>query len=76
MQRNEQQEKFIQGIKTIRDYWLSLPDKTAEEIVDGVLFSTFVMFDGDIFAFACVIIGDLGIVSRAAENTIISLCVL
>ena len=44
MQRNEQQEKFIQGIKTIRDYWLSLPDKTAEEIVDGVLFSTFVMF--------------------------------
>ena len=46
MQRNEQQEKFIQGIKTIRDYWLSLPDKTAEEIVDGVLFSTFVMFDG------------------------------
>ena len=47
MQRNEQQEKFIQGIKTIRDYWLSLPDKTAEEIVDGVLFSTFVMFDGD-----------------------------
>ena len=47
MQRNEQQEKFIQGIKTIRDCWLSLPDKTAEEIVDGVLFSTFVMIDGD-----------------------------
>ena len=22
MQRNQQQEKFIQGIKTIRDYWL------------------------------------------------------
>ena len=43
MQRNEQQEKFIQALKTIRDYWLSLSGKTTEEIVDGVLFSTLVM---------------------------------
>lgn len=47
MQRNEQQEKFIQALKTIRDYWLSLSGKTTEEIVDGVLFSTLVMIDGD-----------------------------
>lgn len=47
MQKNEQQEKFIQALKTIRDYWLSLSGKTAEEIVDGVLFSILVMFDGD-----------------------------
>lgn len=47
MQKNEQQEKFIQALKTIRDYWLSLSGKTTEEIVDGVLFSTLVMIDGD-----------------------------
>ena len=47
MQRNEQQEKFIQALKTIRDYWLSLSGKNTEEIVDGVLFSTLVMIDGD-----------------------------
>lgn len=41
------QKEFIQQTKEIRDYWLSLPDKTTEEIVDGVLFSMLVMFDGD-----------------------------
>ncbi len=44
---NEQQEKFIKSLKTIKNYWLSLPNKTIEEIVDGVLFSTLVMIDGD-----------------------------
>lgn len=44
---NEQRKKFIQALKSIKNYWLSLPDKTTEEIVDGVLFSTLVMIDGD-----------------------------
>ena len=34
---NEQRKKFIQALKSIKNYWLSLPDKTTEEIVDGVL---------------------------------------
>ena len=41
------QEQFIEQIKDIKNYWLSLPDKTAEEVVDGVLFSLLVMIDGD-----------------------------
>lgn len=41
------QEKFIQALREIKDYWLSVPNKTTEEIVDGVLFSTLVMIDGD-----------------------------
>lgn len=44
---NKQQEKFIKSLKTIKNYWLSLPNKTTEEVVDGVLFSTLVMIDGD-----------------------------
>ena len=35
---NKQQEKFIKSLKTIKNYWLSLPNKTTEEIVDCVLF--------------------------------------
>ncbi len=42
-----EQEKFIQALREIKNYWLSVPDKTTEEIVDGVLFSTLVMIDGD-----------------------------
>lgn len=41
------QEQFIEQIKNIKDYWLSLPNKTTEEVVDGVLFSLLVMIDGD-----------------------------
>jgi hypothetical protein len=41
------QEQFINQIKDIKNYWLSLPNKTAEEVVDGVLFSLLVMIDGD-----------------------------
>ena len=41
------QEQFIEQIKDIKNYWLSLPDKTVEEVVDGVLFSLLVMIDGD-----------------------------
>lgn len=41
------QEQFINQIKNIKNYQLSLPDKTAEEVVDGVLFSLLVMIDGD-----------------------------
>ena len=41
------QEEFIKQIKRIKNYWISLPDKTTEEIVDGVLFSLLVMVDGD-----------------------------
>ena len=41
------QEQFIEQLKTIKNYWLSLPDKTTEEVVDGVLFSLLVMIDGD-----------------------------
>jgi hypothetical protein len=41
------QEQFINQIKDIKNYWLSLPDKTTEEVVDGVLFSLLVMIDGD-----------------------------
>lgn len=45
--KNKKQEEFIQCLKSIKDYWMSQPDKTPEEIVDGVLFSTLVMIDGD-----------------------------
>ena len=41
------QEQFIEQIKDIKNYWLSLPDKTTEEVVDGVLFSLLVMIDGE-----------------------------
>jgi hypothetical protein len=41
------QEQFINQIKNIKNYWFSLPNKTAEEVVDGVLFSLLVMIDGD-----------------------------
>ena len=41
------QEQFIEQIKNIKNYWLSVPDKTTEEVVDGVLFSLLVMIDGD-----------------------------
>ena len=42
-----EQEKFIQQIKSDRDYWLEQTDKTTEEVVDGVIFSLLVMIDGD-----------------------------
>lgn len=45
--KKDKQKEFIEQIKTIKDYWLSLPDKTKEEAVDGVLFSLLVMIDGD-----------------------------
>lgn len=41
-----EQEKFIQQIKGIRDYWLELPGKTTEDVVDGAIFSLLVMVDG------------------------------
>ena len=41
------QEQFVEQIKDIKNYWLSVPDKTTEEVVDGVLFSLLVMIDGD-----------------------------
>jgi hypothetical protein len=41
------QEQFIEQIKNIKNYWLSVPDKTTEEVIDGVLFSILVMIDGD-----------------------------
>ena len=41
------QEEFINQLKNIKNYWLSLPDQTTEEVVDGVLFSLLVMIDGD-----------------------------
>ena len=44
---NSVQEKFIECLKFTRDYWLSLPNKSPKEIVDGVLFSLLVMIDGD-----------------------------
>lgn len=40
-------KSFILSLKEMKEYWLNQPDKTAEEIVDGVLFSLFVMIDGD-----------------------------
>ena len=47
MSKQNKQEKFIEQLKGIKDYWISLPDKTTEEVVDGVLFSFLVMIDGD-----------------------------
>ena len=41
------QEEFINQLKDIKNYWLSVPNKTTEEVVDGVLFSLLVMIDGD-----------------------------
>ena len=41
------QEEFISQLKGIKNYWLSLPDKTTEQVVDGVLFSLLVMIDGE-----------------------------
>ena len=42
-----EQAKFIQQIKSERDYWLELSQKTTVVIVDGVIFSLLVMIDGD-----------------------------
>ena len=42
-----EQEKFIQSLKDIKNYWMSQPNKTTEEVVDGVIFSLLVMIDGD-----------------------------
>lgn len=39
--------EFIETVIALRDYWLALPNKTTEEVVNGVLFSMMVMFDGD-----------------------------
>lgn len=47
MDKLKNQKEFIQQTKEIRDYWLSLPDKSTKEVVDGVLFSLLVMIDGD-----------------------------
>ena len=47
MSEQKKQEEFVEQIKGIKDYWISLPNKTTEEIVDGVLFSLLVMIDGD-----------------------------
>ena len=47
MSKQNKQKEFIEQIKSIKDYWLSLPNKTTEEVVDGVLFSLLVMIDGD-----------------------------
>lgn len=45
---NKTQANFLNGIRAIRDYWLSLPEKTSDEmIVDGVIHSILVMIDGD-----------------------------
>lgn len=41
------QEKFVNALKTIKDYWTSLPDKTSDEVADGIIFSILVMIDGD-----------------------------
>ena len=41
------QEQFIRQLKDIKNYWLSQPNLTAEEVVDGTLFSLLVMIDGD-----------------------------
>lgn len=41
------QEQFVNQIKNIKNYWLSVPNQTTEEVVDGVLFSLLVMIDGD-----------------------------
>ena len=45
--RDKLQKEFINQIKDIKNYWLSQPGKTTEEVVDGVLFSLLVMIDGD-----------------------------
>lgn len=41
------QEQFIEQLKNIKNYWLRQPNLTAEETVDGVLFSLLVMIDGE-----------------------------
>lgn len=41
------QEQFVNQIKNIKNYWLSVPNQTTEEVIDGVLFSLLVMIDGD-----------------------------
>lgn len=41
------QEKFIDNLKAIKKYWITLPDKSAEEVADGIIFSILVMIDGD-----------------------------
>lgn len=41
------QEKFVNSLKTIKGYWTSLPNKSSEEVADGIIFSILVMIDGD-----------------------------
>lgn len=41
------QQRFINALKTIKEYWTSLPNKSSEEVADGIIFSILVMIDGD-----------------------------
>lgn len=41
------QENFTKSLKGIKDYWASLPNKTSEEVADGIIFSILTMIDGN-----------------------------
>lgn len=41
------QKDFVQKLKLIKEYRLSLQDKTREELVDGVIYDILSMIDGE-----------------------------
>lgn len=47
MKETKYAEEFIEQIQGIKKYWLGLPNKSTEDVVNGVIFSLLVMIDGD-----------------------------
>ena len=45
--KKEVRQSLLHYIKSLENYWLTLPDKTIEERMDGLIFSILVTFDGE-----------------------------
>jgi hypothetical protein len=48
MNVSEIRTEFLSHIKGLVEYWSSLPDKTVQERMDGLVFSILNLLDGDV----------------------------
>jgi len=44
--KEEIREEFLNHIRSLKKYWMTLPNKTLEERIDGLIFSILCIFDG------------------------------
>lgn len=44
--KEEFKQQFLEKLNSTANYWLELNDKSLKEIVDGIIFSVLVAFDG------------------------------